>query len=263
MTKKEISLTSNFKETSEYISFALNEIRTNPNHSFSKEEIAELLKSEENSKQLSLKLSKAVTKINNDLKKGTESFKLILSNIAERNLKDIKNIASLGWYISPDLVSKYTFSDLSNFSQKDNLKSFEFEIIKTVDNKVLTILEDCVKYFPKRKLIFYEIIKLYNNEYYYSLINLCYSQADGICNETWGFGFFDKKNKTNQLKAYQEFSENNIGFSSFFAEQLDITENEITMWSKNESFNNQEKVENSFNRHHILHGHSGISSLPS
>ncbi len=256
MIEKEISFPKDIKKTVGYAISALNEIKSNPNHNFSKDEVTELLKFETDSKNLAMKISDSMTEINNNIKKGSEALKFVLTHIAEKNLKNIKNIATVGWYISPNLVSKYSFSDLSSFTKKDNLEKFESAIIKDADTHITKILEKCINYFPKRELIFNEILKLYNNDCFYSLINICYSQADGICNETWDFGFFDKENKSYQLKTYKEFSKTNIGLSSFFVEQLGIQKNEITMWSKDALFEDNINVENSFNRHHIMHGHS-------
>jgi hypothetical protein len=256
MIEKEISIPKDIKKTVGYAISALNDIKSNQNHGFSDEEVNELLQFEANSKKLALKISARMTEINNDLKQGIGALKLVLSNIAENNLKNMNNIASAGWYISPNLVSEYSFSDLSSFSKKENLEKFEYELIKDADNHINKILTKCINSFPKRESIFNEILKLYNNNCYYSLINICYSQTDGICNETWSFGFFDKENNSYQLKAYKEFSKHNIGLSSFFVEQLGIKKNEITMWSKDDSFKSTIKIENSINRHHIIHGHS-------
>jgi hypothetical protein len=256
MIKKEISFPKDIKKTVGYAISALNEIKSNPNHNFSKDEVIELLMLEIDSKNLALKISESMTEINNNIKKGSEALKFVLTHIVEKSLKNIKNIATVGWYISPNLISKYSFSDLSSFFKTDNLKKFESEIIEDADTHITKIIEKCINYFPKRELIFNEILKLYNNDCFYSLINICYSQADGICNETWGFGFFDKENKSYKLKTYKEFSKPNIGLSSFFVEQLGIEKNEITMWSKDALFEDNKNVENSFNRHHIMHGHS-------
>ncbi|WP_299150111.1 hypothetical protein [uncultured Dokdonia sp.] len=256
MIEREISFLEDIKKTVGYTISALEEIKSNPNHNFSKDEVTKLLKFETDSKNLALRISANMIEINNNIKKGIESLNFVLTQIAEKNLKNIKNVATVGWYISPNLVSKYSFSDLSSFSKIYNLEKFESEITKDADTHITKIIEKCINDFPKRKLIFIEILKLYKNNCFYSLINICYSQADGICNETWGFGFFDKENKSYLLKTYKEFSKINMGLSSFFVEQLGIKNNEITMWSGDALFEDNKIVESSFNRHHIMHGHS-------
>ena len=66
MIEQEISFPKDIKKTVGYAISALNEIKSNPNHNFSKDEVTELLKFETDSKNLAMKISYSMTEINNN-----------------------------------------------------------------------------------------------------------------------------------------------------------------------------------------------------
>lgn len=252
MIHKEVSLPVDEKVTIGYMYSSLNVIKTNPNHGFTEEEVNSLLEFEAKNLEWSKKLRDSLAMNSERMQKGIESWKAF----ANLYLNDIKNIASLGWYISPDLVSKYSFKEIHYFTKKENLNEFEEKLISESDKHIPLILKNCSVLFPERTPIFEEILKLYQNGFHFSIVNICYSQADGMCNRIWGFGFFDKEKPTYKLKSKDKFMEIESQMSKLFASQLEISQNEITINSKDKIFNNENLKNKSFNRHLVLHGHS-------
>jgi hypothetical protein len=256
MIKKEINLESNNINTPNYILDAVYKIKNNLKHDYSEEEVKEYLMLENDFRLMNLKSSDNFIKLSSELNKGLSALKKSLELIAAQNLSDVKNFAKMGWYISPNLTDKFTLSYISEISKLENVTNFENKILENSDFCVLEIINNCKKENPKREPILNEILQLYKNGFYFSLINICYSQVDGICNDVWGIGFFDKFRKSNILKSYTEFSKYDFGLNSFFVEQLNIDQNEITMWWKHKYLEDEKNRQNTFNRHHVIHGYS-------
>ena len=256
MIYKKLSFPINENNTIGYWHASLIELKTNPNHSFNEDEVKKLLEFEENNRKQKKVLQKSLSINFQKTQDRIESLKLFIKNSIHEHLNEVKNIATIGWYISPTLVSKLSLSEINYYTQKENLNKFEKKIIEQADEHIPSIIKNCTSLFPERKPIFEEIFKLYQSKSYYSIINTCYSQADGMCNSIWNFGFFDKERPKYELKSKDIFMENNGQMSSFFAQQLEINQNEITINSKDKIFNNIELKVKSYNRHLVLHGHS-------
>ena len=142
-------------------------------------------------------------------------------------------------------------------NKKENVIEFENYIISSFDKRVNEIIENLVISFPERAHLFNEIKQLYRNEYYHSLITLCYSQVDGISNNVFGIGFFDTENKEKQfsLKLPSNLIFDEDSLIAIISKQLNLPKNEITKYTKDGSFTKGNKL-SSFNRHFVMHGHS-------
>lgn len=240
-----------------YIADALDKIHATNDHGYTQEEVDRLLKIEKDLSDSFRPIHEQFKKISSDLENGIKAFVETIREIAEPIFNAICKVSEYGWYISPSVIREYPMVELANLLAQNNITEFENSIMKNSDNLIKQTINKAIKEFPRRKKVLREVLTCYKRKLYSASINLAYSQADGICNEIWDFGFFDKNGKPDyELKTYIEFNKFNDGVSSFFSKQLLIKDNEITMHS--ESFKNQfpEKVDTSFNRHLIIHGHS-------
>ncbi len=166
-----------------------------------------------------------------------------------------KEMSKRGWYLSPEALNGLEISDIIDGI---SLTRFENKLVEDSTNFLPNLIKTLSDQFPKRKSILCEIERSFRQDMYSSVICLSYTQADGICNEAWGIGCFDKdKNRSYELKVFRKLENMELGFISIFAQQLNIEDkNEITMHSCCDELKNEQKRKNSFNRHLILHGHS-------
>lgn len=253
-------LKPNDKNSVGYITKALSEIRNNPkNHSYSELEVSHLLKIENEFKESIKPYEDAINSINSIFK----TFNKVLEGsegVSAPIIEHIQNLYGLGWFINPDLIRDYTIEEVLELSQNNYSKQIENKLIKRHGNKkeINNILKRLTSTFPNRARINEEIYQSYTHELFSSVTTLCYTQADGICHEVWSYGFFDKdkKNKPFRTKLSLELDNFDFGFSSLFTTQLEMPENEITMYSKDDYFNDNDIKRSTFNRHHVIHGHS-------
>lgn len=242
-----------------YISKALKDIRSNPNsHGYTDKEVKRLFKIE-NDFIKSIKpyeeATNSITKIFKDLEKAFQNFKDTFGSV----ISQFQNLSQTGWFISPDLISDYNLEELLELSHNPTPEKTEKKILKShgEQSQIESIFKSLNTSFPNRKIIFNEITKCYELGLYSAVITLSYTQADGICNDVWKFGFFDKDSaKSYKTKLFLELNNIELGFSSHFVTQLGMTENEIIRNSKDSYFQEPKIKENSSNRHLVLHGHS-------
>lgn len=257
MKKIKLTIPKNNKESIGYIIDSLKKIHKTENHGFAPEEVERLLKIENDFISNFDSSLKKIDEINSIVNNGIKAFREICKIIAEPDFQSLIRVSEIGWYVSPNIIRDFSISHLNEILEENNLSKLEFFFLKNSTNLAHEIINKAIEAFPKRIDIFTEILRCFNNELYSATICLAYSQADGICNEIWGFGFFDKTGSPDyKLKSYIEFKEYKKGFASIFSEQLKIKENEITMYSKDFKNEFPNKVSESFNRHLIAHGHS-------
>lgn len=249
---------TNYKDTVGYIGKALKEIESNPNHEYSEEEVARI-----KSLTKPIQIPESIFRIHNDMLKGMEAFVKMVKTIGDEALNNLKYASARGWYISPNIVNSYPMGELTEHLNPKKFNVFEKRIINEADSLVPNIIHECSTQFPHRKQIFKELKQLYSSKCYYSLIALAYAQADGICNEIWGVGFFDREkfdnkqnNKIRKLKVLKAVEGTDASISAIIASQLEIQQNEITQSSFDPILNEPSRKIKSFNRHFIQHGHS-------
>jgi hypothetical protein len=157
------------------------------------------------------------------------------------------DISKAGWYLSPDLVRHYSLDKL-------NLVDFEDVMLSNSSQVIDAIIKKSYENFPHRKNILSEIKECFDAKLYHAVINLAYSQADGICNENWGIPFFGKDKK--ELKMYIKFKQTDKKIAKIITEQLFYDRNELTMdsWIAKGIYSDENLK--SFNRHLVIHGHS-------
>lgn len=184
-------------------------------------------------------------------KRSAENFK--------KGFINFKFLVSRGWYISIKVIDEFEISQLSDvyeLTKEENLLEFEKYIISSFDDRKVSVFHYLEKTLSNRKHIIKEIEKLYENELFYSLIPLCYSQADGVSNEKWGFGFFDSdRNDSYNLKIKQLYT-SSVALESLISHQLKQSKNELNLNSQDPKFNDASIKESSINRHLVIHGHS-------
>jgi hypothetical protein len=242
-----------------YISKALKDIRSNPNsHGYSDKEVKRLFKIENdfvNSIKPYEEAINSITKIFKDFETALKKFKDSFGSV----ISQFQNLSKTGWFISPELIRDYSLEELLSLSHNPSADWTERIILNNHGNQseIESIFKSLKTTFPNRKTIFEEISKCYELGLFSAVITLSYTQADGICNEVWNYGFFDKDaTKSYKTKLFLELNNIELGFSSHFVTQLGISENEIIRNSKDLYFKETKVKENSSNRHLVLHGHS-------
>jgi hypothetical protein len=236
---------------------ALNEIKNNPNHKYTDEEVLELMAIDKEFEDLGAKLKESMKFIAQNVAKAFEAFSQYLYSQFEPVIGELQKVSHFGWYISPNVIRDYDWKTLKEIANSNDIEKFENLILENSDKLIVNSIQRCIKEFPEREALFNDILKSYENQIYSAVILLCYSQVDGMCNKEWNFGFFDKdKDSGHQLKVHTELSPVDFGISSIFARQLGITQNEITIYSKDAMFKDDSKKNSSFNRHLVFHGHS-------
>jgi hypothetical protein len=255
-----VNIPEDEKDSAGYIMKASKEIASNPDHKYSVEEVSRIQGIENQMKIHSSIASSAVSAVAAHTERMEKIGKLILE-MDQRLFGGLANLTTLGWYLSPNIVGRFYVDELEELVRAENINKFEQGIIDESDLQIPRIVKNCGKLFPQRAHIFNEMLALYNSKHYYSLITLAYAQADGICKDIWGkFGFFDKdKDKDNsyKMKLYLKLSEKDLPvISSILVEQMSVTSNELTIYSKAALFGDSDVEKRTFNRHKIVHGHS-------
>jgi hypothetical protein len=175
----------------------------------------------------------------------------------------------MDWYLSPRVFDEISIIEISEFIKKKDQTEWELLIINEAEKLIPVIIQNCSQNFETRRSIFEEIEKAFENEMYHSVVVLAYTQADGICNDNFQNGFFDKelissdqkkkrkKNPTDyQLTTYRKIKNFEMNHSISVVEQLDFISNEITAYSDQGKLLDPDIRKTSFNRHLVLHGHS-------
>ncbi len=220
-------LEANNKNTVGYISKALKAIKENPkNHGYSTDEVERILKFEKEFNDAIKPFEeaiKSVSKIFTDLKKTILKFDISFDFFVQQ----FQQISQTGWFLSPDLIKRYTLDEIIELNTNKSSKNRDDLILQRhgKQSDVEKIVNHLKNTFPNRVAIMNEINRCYDLELFSSVITLCYSQADGICNEIWSFGFFDKNQKDDyKSKLYLELNNHEFGVSSHFITQLGIDE---------------------------------------
>jgi hypothetical protein len=252
-----LEIAKNIKDSFGYTTEALKKIHANDQHGYTPKEVERLLKIEKDfgsiMKPIKTQIEEAIFTIGNRFKVFAETLKLI----SAPTLNTLYRVSEFGWYLSPTVFRDYSLFQLADMIQQNDLSKLENSIVADSSELINLTINKAIRTFPDRKKILTEIQDCFDNEYFSAVVNLSYSQADGICNKIWGFSFFDKTEKPDfTLKAHYEFNKYSDGLATMFSKQLSIKENEVTMHSK--SFEEQfpDRVSTSFNRHLIIHGHS-------
>ncbi len=166
-------------------------------------------------------------------------------------------LSEQGWYVSPRPFDDISLGKIPYYLKAENAIEFEEIIVAEIEKVLPNLIEDCQNSFPNRADIFDEIHRLYNDGYYRSVVTMCYIQADGISNDIFQVGFFDKdKNDGYKLKTFTALRRMDFNHSIGIIRQLEIPTNEITANSQSAYLQEESKKRSSFNRHLVLHGHS-------
>ncbi len=252
-----LEIAKDIKDSVGYVADALDKIHASEDHGFGEAEVERLLKIEKELADSFKPIQENLIKINSTIENGLKAFVETLRIIAEPIFRSLFRASEYGWYLSPKAISKYPISQLTELLKQDDLSELEKSILNDADNLAKTTIENAIITFPDRKHVLLEILDCYNKKLYFATINLSYSQTDGICNEVWGFGFFDKTGKPEyKLKTHVEFQNYQDGLATIFSEQLSAKSNEVTMHSDTFKSNFPDKISSSFNRHLVQHGHS-------
>ncbi len=252
-----LEIATDIKDSIGYVAEALNKIHASKEHEFDEAEVERLLEIEKELVDSFKPIRENLNKINSKIENGLKAFIETLRKITEPTFKALLRTSEYGWYLSPEAVRKYSISQLTELFKQDDLSEFESTILNDADNLAKTTIEKAITIFPDRKSILLEILDCYNNKFYFATINLSYSQTDGICNELWGFGFFDKTRKPDfKLKTQIEFQNYQDGLATIISEQLSTKNNEMTMHCDTFKTKFPRKIKASFNRHLVQHGQS-------
>ena len=166
-------------------------------------------------------------------------------------------LSERGWYVSPRPFDDISINKIPDYLKAENAIEFEEMIVEEIEKALPELIRDCQESFPNRADIFDEIHRLYMNGFFRSVVTMCYTQADGISNDIFQVGFFDKdRNEEYKLKSYLKLRQMEFNYSPGIIKQLDIPTNEITANSQSGHLQETETKARSFNRHLVLHGHS-------
>ena len=252
-----LKIAKDIKDSVGYVLDSLDKIHSSDDHGFNETEVKRLLKIEKELAESFKPFQENLNKINSTIENGLKAFVETLRIIAEPTFRALFRASEYGWYLSPEAIRKYPISQLAELLKQDDLSELEESILNDADNLAKKTIEKAITIFPDRKDVLLEILDCYNKKYYFATINLSYSQTDGICNELWGFGFFDKTGKPEyKLKAHEEFQNYQDGLATIISQQLSTRSNEVTMHSDTFKNNFTDKIKSSFNRHLVQHGHS-------
>ena len=246
------------KDSVSYVINALKEIHEAQDHEYPPEEVERLLLIEKELAIVTGRLKEQAEIFQSRIDDISRVLGAVVELIAEPTFKLICRVSEFGWYLSPKVVNEFPLYQLDYLLQQENLLELETFIIKDSSRLIEDTLNETIQAYPDRKKVLLEIQKCFENEFYSATITLAYSQVDGMCDEVFGFGFFDK-NKIGsdyKLKTYEKFENLNNSLITLFCKQLSIKENEITMYSKPIKCNSSDKAKASFNRHLVLHGYS-------
>ncbi|NOQ75254.1 MAG: hypothetical protein GQ574_24795 [Crocinitomix sp.] len=249
-----MTIPERYEDTAGYLIVALEEIKKNPNHGYSDEDVVRIKKMEEDSLSRVNVDSESLRFIADVVKNGFAAFKSFTESISHPVIAKLQKASEKGWYVSPNVFSRIPMSELEELLSQSSLDEFEVMLMENSEKNVKNALKRCSESFPENKSVFNEIKQLIENGFYRASIIMAYSMADSMCNTKWGFGFFDRCNGKPKLYDKLEDMEKNI--SSLIKDQLGIKKNEITRNSKDASLKDHIKRKQSFNRHLIVHGHS-------
>lgn len=245
----------------------LNDIRINPlNHGYPQNIVDQCLNFERN---LEFSLNQLSDLTDFKFVSQLKSYNEYISKLYGQVLNDFTKFSKMGWYLSNRFIEDLPIQEVYKVFNDVNRVNLENLIISETEKMMIRIISDCSDRFSNRKHFFTEIKKAYQLEMYNSVVLLCYTQADGICNEILKNGFFDKELKESKLKrkkkkspqdfhlsAYKKISNFEWNHSISVIEQLGIAENEITAYLKGMIKTDPELTKKSFNRHLVVHGHS-------
>ncbi len=252
MTKYKISPAKNVKDSVGYIIDALHEIRTNPSHDYPKEEVERL-------ENIEREFAESVKDIKAPMWKLPSSDELRIS-ITKFNFDLFERLTRLterGWYISPDILENLPVDEMIELTKYQNLDTLEKRIKEPSNSTISSILIKCKKQFPDRNELWDEMKLLFDSELYFGLVTLAYSQADGICNDTWNQSFYQMSRTEGKLKLKDVIGNKYDGFFDATIQQLGIPSNELTVKTRNnEAFDDEKFVRKTYNRHKVLHGQS-------
>ena len=171
--------------------------------------------------------------------------------------ENLSLLSEQGWYVSPRPFDDISLGKIPYYLKGENSVEFEEMIVQEIEKVLPELIIDCQNSFPNRSEVFDEIHKLYTHGFYRAVVTMCYTQADGISNDIFKVGFFDKdKNEEYRLKTYIKLKGMEFNHSIGIIRQLTIPTNEITANSKTDYLQEENKMKSSFNRHLVLHGHS-------
>jgi len=232
---------------------AVKKIKDNPNnHGFSKGEFEEIMTFEKTMQEFNDKYLSSFNKITEIISKAFSASRFSVIKFEEK-LKDTRFVVNQDWFISFNLLRNLTIKQTYNAISNQDKESFKLFVLETFSVEQNNIFKSIHKIIPHRKSITLEIESLYKSNFYNTVVVLCYTQVDGICNENLNYGFFDTDRKTHELKIKE--LEPNDSLASKIAIQLKEPKNEISRYVKNEVNDKTYKLD-SFNRHLVLHGHS-------
>lgn len=251
--KKKKSLTESIKKSSDFL--LRKRIESSPESIIAEQ--AEFM-SKYTPSPAQLAAMEKINTMSNQFLKGIEAFKWIANYYASPALEGLKHLGSRGWLISMNLTKSIQIREFYDLAEEKQSSRLIKKLIAAAPQNIPFVIKQTTQLFPERKAILDEILKSYKSKAYYSVVNLCYSQADGMCSDTWGFSFFSKdKKKDFQLKLHLKLSDANLDdFDFSCASQLSMLDNEMTAHSGNNIFADETKRISTFNRHHVMHGQS-------
>lgn len=181
-----------------------------------------------------------------------KSFNESYHTWTENEKNRITEMVKIGWYPN--------WATFSFILEEDACKTYDEFMIQRIDENFDAIVEEILSFCINRKDILQNAFNLYKEGNYIACIPLFLIQADGICNEEYGY-FFTHKNRTegkastiitnnHENKEYEFFSDIVIELYKIHKSDKD---NKIQLTSRIEH-NTIENKKNGANRSGILHG---------
>jgi hypothetical protein len=191
------------------------------------------------------KLSLSITRMQEELQRATEPFRLIREALVKRNPKFIEE----DWYLSEPVFRKLKIFDMYT----TDTEKLEAELVHIFHKDIITIKDRLIGKNQHRTDIINELFSAFNCRHYHSVVILAYSITDGISKEKFGLKFwgYDKNEKKTMSTKISEQIESESVFD-IIKKQL-YSRGELTQV---ETIIEVENRKLSYNRHCVVHGDS-------
>lgn len=224
-------------------------------HGYSEAEVRDIQEFNIKMDEFSSKIQRSIVQVAEKLKQAWEPAQKAVEEI-NRRLIELSYFSEYGWLIGFNVFRNYPLSEIFRVSRLQDKEKVDEFFLNLFNENEEYLFRYFIKKHSKRESQFLELKKGYKHQLYSSVVILAYSIADGITNETLGFGFFDTKEgkgsdeRTLKVKLHID---KDSGLLNSIASHALTKRNEINRYY---DVKNHPIPIDSYNRHLVIHGHS-------